>query len=251
MRSKATGELRRAICGWLFVDDTMRERYLASTAMIDSDNPLVMDFAHDTVGGCQDPIEQAVKLFYRVRDAIRYDPYVPFFLSKQCRASYVLRSGRGFCTGKASLLCALGRVVGIPSRVGFATVRNHLTTREFLEYWGTDLMVYHGFTEFYLDGKWVKATPAFNLELCQRHRVPLLEFNGRDDSVFHAYDLEKKRFMEYVEFHGSYDDIPVRTMIAAWEKVLGEDRFRKIIKAHEEAAGRPLGDFYQEEVWKS
>ena len=35
-----------------------------------------------------------------------------------------------------------------------------------------DLFVFHGFTEFWLAGRrWVKATPAFNIELCERFGV--------------------------------------------------------------------------------
>ena len=46
------------------MDNAKEERYLSPTAMIDSDNPLVISFAYETVGeGIQDPIEQAVKLF--------------------------------------------------------------------------------------------------------------------------------------------------------------------------------------------
>ncbi len=230
--------------------ETGWERYLSPTAMIDSDHPLVIDLARDSIGGEKDPVGQAVRLYYRVRDGFRYDPYLPFFLPEHYRASNVIKSGRGFCISKAGLLCALGRAVGIPSRVGFATVRNHLMTRQFLEFQGTDRMVYHGFTEFYLEGKWVKATPAFNIELCHKHKVPPLEFNGREDSIFHPYNLERKQFMEYLEFHGSYDDIPVATIVAAMEEEVGEERVRKWMRDLQGAAGKPLRDFHEEEVWK-
>ena len=63
---------------------------------------------------------------------------------------------------------------------------------------GTDLFVYHGYTDLCLDGKWVKATPAFNLALCTRFRVKPLEFDGRDDSIFHPFDEDDRRHMEYL-----------------------------------------------------
>ena len=159
-----------------------------------------------------------------------------------------MSQGQAFCIGKASLLCALGRAAGVPSRVGFATVRNHLATRQLLEYLGTDLFVYHGFVEFYLDGLWVKATPAFNIELCKRHHVIPLEFDGREDSIFHPYNAEKKQFMEYLDFHGIYADIPVKEIAAGWEKTYGKDRTDKWIAGWEKTGGTSARDFRKEEV---
>lgn len=146
--------------------------YLSPTAMIDSDSSAVIEHAHQIIRQVEDTKTcRAVALYNAVRDGIWYDPYSPFYRDEHYRASNVLKRGRGYCVGKAVLLCALGRAAGIPSRLGFATVRNHLATRQLIEYLGSDVFVYHGFTEFYLDGKWVKATPAFNKELCHRHRV--------------------------------------------------------------------------------
>jgi transglutaminase-like putative cysteine protease len=210
--------------------DNMDKKYLAPTAIIDSDNKIIIDYAKDTViNAGEDQIKKAVKLYYAIRDNIWYDPYYPFYRPEHYRASNVLKSGRGFCISKASLLCALARACNIPSRVGFATVRNHLATPKLIEFLGSDLFVCHGFTEFYLAGKWVKATPTFNVDLCKKHKVIPLEFNGREDSIFQTYNMEKKEFMEYLDFHGTYADIPVDVILAAWEKAYGRDRVRKWI----------------------
>jgi transglutaminase-like putative cysteine protease len=142
----------------------------------------------------------------------------------------------------------LGRACGIPSRIGLADVRNHLATKQLIEFIGSDLFVYHGFVEFYLEGKWVKATPAFNIDLCKRHHVPPLEFNGREDSLFQAYNLRNQKFMEYVAFHGVYADLPVDKIFAAWEKAYGKDRVRNWIKRFEEGGERSLSNFEREEV---
>ena len=222
--------------------------YLIPTSIIDSDHKSVRDYALDTVQGIEDPVEIAVKLYLAVRDNIRYDPYSPFYLPKHYRASYVLKRGRSFCVPKASLLCALGRACSIPSRIGLADVRNHLATKQLIEFIGSDLFAYHGFAEFYLEGKWVKATPAFNKELCERHHVPPLEFNGREDSLFQPYNLKNQKFMEYIAFHGVYADVPVDQIVIGWEKAYGKDRIRNWIKRFEEAEGRSLSDFEREEV---
>ena len=209
---------------------------------------MIRDYAMETVGANTEPVEMAVKLYLAVRDNILYDPYSPFYLPEHYRASYVLKRGRSFCVPKASLLCALGRACGIPSRPGFADVRNHLATKQLLDFIGSNLFVYHGFVEFYLEGKWVKATPAFNSSLCRRHKVPPLEFNGRDDSIFQPYNLENQKFMEYVKFYGIYEDIPVDQIVAAWKKAYGQDRVQTWIKRFEEGGEQSLSDFESEEV---
>ena len=222
--------------------------YLNPTAIIDSDHKSVRDYAAVTVGRSTKPIDVAVKLYLAVRDNIRYDPYAPFYLPEHYRASYVLKRGRSFCIPKASLLCALGRACGIPSRIGFATVRNHLATKQLLDFLGSDIFPYHGFVEFYLNGKWVKATPAFNSELCRRHKVPPLEFNGREDSLFQAFNSENQKFMEYLEFYGVGSDIPVEEIVKSWENTYGEDRVKSWIKKFEEVGDRSLSDFEREDV---
>jgi len=216
--------------------------------MIDSDHPSIRDYASVIAGGSKDPIEIAVKLYHAVRDKIIYDPYSPFYLPEHYRASYVLKRGRSFCVPKASLLCALGRACDIPTRVGFVDVRNHLATKQLIQFMGSDLFVYHGFVELYLEGKWVKATPAFNIDLCRKHRVPPLEFTGREDSLFQAYNLENQRFMEYIHFHGLHSDIPVDKIVVAWEKAYGKDRVRKWMRMLEEGNDRSLSDFAKEET---
>ena len=224
--------------------------YLAATEIIDSNHKTIQDYAVRIVSGDEEPIEMARKLYLEVRDEIRYDPYSPFYLPEHYRASYVYRRGRSFCVPKASLLCALGRACGIPSRVGFATVRNHLATKQLLDFLGNNLFVYHGFVEFYLEGKWVKATPAFNRELCIKHKVVPLEFNGHEDSIFQAYNLENQKFMEYLEFHGVYTDIPVNIIVEAWKRAYGEDLVKKWIRMFEERGDQSLSDFESEEVLK-
>jgi transglutaminase-like putative cysteine protease len=223
-------------------------RYLNPTDIIDSHHKGVLDYAKGVTVGITDFVEMAVKLYLAVRDDIRYDPYSPFYLPEHYRASYVLKRGRSFCVPKASLLCALGRACGIPSRVGLATVRNHLATKQLIDFLGTDLFVSHGFVEFYLGGRWVKATPAFNRELCRKHNVSPLEFNGREDSLFQPYNLENQKFMEYVAFEGIFPDIPVKQIVAGWKKAYGENRVNSWIKKFEEDGEHSLSSFEDEDV---
>ena len=224
--------------------------YLRHTSIIDSDNKDVINFAKGSIGNSRDPVDMAVKIFYAVRDKIWYDPYTPFHRPEDYRASEVLKRGRGFCIPKATLLCALGRALGIPSRLAFFDVRNHLITKQLMEHFGTDIFVFHGVTEFFLNGRWVKATPTFNTELCEIHNVPPLDFNGKDDAIFQAFNLENRQFMEYLRYRGSYDDVPLNEILEAFKEAYGKERVEKWISLFEESGKTSLRDFAKEQVWK-
>ena len=183
--------------------------YLQPSLTIDCDSGAVAAFARKHAGNSADPREQAVSLYYAVRDGIRYDPYTIDLSIEGIRASATLKSGRGWCVAKAILLAACCRATGIPARLGFADVRNHLTTQRMRDRMKTDLFFWHGYTSIFLEGVWVKATPAFNVELCERFRLKPLDFDGRKDSIYHPFDLEGKRHMEYLAYRGEFADVPL------------------------------------------
>lgn len=168
-----------------------------------------------SIGDATDPRDQAVKLYYAVRDGIRYDPYRIDLSVQGLKASKVLADGFGWCVvPKAALLAAACRAVGIPARVGLADVRNHLSTARLREAMGTDMFYGHGYTAIELDGRWIKATSAFNVELCNKMNMHTLEFDGTKDSIYHPFDLAGQRHMEYVRFRGEFDDMPRQEILA-------------------------------------
>jgi len=192
--------------------------YLAPGKFVDSDHPDVVAFARRVADPAMSPREIAVKLYYAVRDEFIYDPYY-FDISEQgLKASHVIAAGRGFCVPKAALLAAAARVLGVPARLGYADVRNHLTSKRLYDMMGTDLFVFHGFTELWIDGQWLKATPAFNRSLCEKAGIHPLEFDGSADSVFHEFDVSGRRHMEYVRDRGSYADLPREELLKAWSE---------------------------------
>lgn len=195
------------------------DRWLRPTAFLDADHPRVRAFAADAAAGATDPIERAVRLYYAVRDGLRYDPYSIEFAPDAFTASAILERGRGYCVAKAAVLAAVARASDIPARLGFADVRNHLATPRLRELMGTDVFYYHGYTELLLDDRWVKATPAFNVELCERFGVKPLEFDGRTDSIFHPFDTEGRRHMEYLHDRGPRDDVPLDELRAAMARL--------------------------------
>lgn len=190
------------------------EAYLAPTRFIDSDHPRVRAFATEVAAEGWTDSERAALLFAAVRDRIRYDPYTYSSDPSGYVASTVLEQERAFCIPKAVLLTAAARAIGIPARLGFSDVRNHLQSERLFELMGTDLFMFHGYSDLYLEGSWRKATPAFNSELCARFGVPPLEFDGKQDALLHAYTADGARHMEYVRDRGTYADLPLEEIVA-------------------------------------
>jgi transglutaminase-like putative cysteine protease len=195
---------------------TLGPQHLMPTAFIDSDNQKIIEYSRSHSDNVTGHKQKAVSLYYAVRDGIRYDPYSLDMTVDGLRASTILANGRGWCVTKAVLLAACCRVAGIPSRLGFADVRNHLTTERLRQIMKTDIFFWHGYTSIWLEGSWVKATPAFNIELCEKFRIRPLEFDGVADSIYHPFDLEGKRHMEYLNYRGEFDDVPMDQMIATF-----------------------------------
>lgn len=200
--------------------ETVDRTFLLPNAFVDSDHPGVVAYARRH-GGHLPPREAAVALYYAIRDGWRYNPWRVRFTPEAYRASQLLERSPdegGHCIDKANLLAASARALGIPSRLHFANVRNHVGTASLEAQLGTDLLVFHGYAELHLEGRWVAATPAFNRALCLKLGVAPLEFDGREDSIFQEYDRIGGRFMEYVTDHGSFAEIPYEQMLAEWRR---------------------------------
>jgi transglutaminase-like putative cysteine protease len=186
-----------------------QDELCSPTTTIESDNKAVADFAALHTAGASSEIKRATNLFYAVRDCIRYDPYHIDLTVNGMKASTTLSTGRGWCVSKAILLAACCRSIGIAARLGFADVRNHLSTDRMRRTMQTDIFYWHGYTEILLEDKWVKATPAFNIELCEKFRLLPLEFDGINDSLYHPFDADGNQHMEYVNYRGAYTDAPL------------------------------------------
>jgi transglutaminase-like putative cysteine protease len=183
-------------------------QFLVAGVFIDSDAPSVVALAKKTAEGAKDSCAATLRLYSAIRDTIAYDPYVNLADPANYRASAVLASGRGFCIGKSALLAASARAIGVAARVGYADVRNHLTSPRLYEKTKTDIFIWHSYTELFLGGRWVKATPAFDRALCDRVGLKPLEFDGKTDSLFQPFDRAGRRHMEYLNDRGTFADVP-------------------------------------------
>ncbi|HPQ70661.1 MAG TPA: transglutaminase-like domain-containing protein [bacterium] len=187
-----------------------------------------MDFTHPSLTAIRQkalddsPVETARRLFYFVRDEIRYDPVSPMFMVEDYRASTILERGYGYCVQKAIVLTALARGAGIPCRLCFADIVNHRTPPDMLKLLGTNLFTYHGYNELYLNGRWLKATPAFDRRMCERNGFRAIEFDGEHDGTLPATDLHGNRHFEYVRQLGRFADPPLTEMIHAYVDLYGK-----------------------------
>lgn len=221
--------------------------YLQPTYFMDYQTPEVALFAETRCRQGDSDQQKAIKLYYAVRDEIRYDPYDFKNERANFKASSVLKKMSGYCVAKAVLLAALARSQRIPARLGFSDVKNHLSTIRLRALMKTDVFLYHGYVELLVNSQWVKATPAFNLTLCTHFNVKPLEFDALHDSLFHQFDTKGNRHMEYLKDHGHFADLPFDRIIEECTKA-----YPQFSEGTNGAASSPDGkllsggDFHQE-----
>lgn len=197
-------------------DDLPGPDHLAATAFIDAAHPGVRAFVERAIGDAETDRERLLRLFTAVRDEIRYDPYQLSYEPRDYVASNVITRGVAYCIPKAVVLTATARSLGIPARLGFSDVKNHLQSPKLAERMGTDVFMFHGYTELYVNGAWRKATPAFNAELCERFGVSPLTFDGSADALLHPFAADGSTYMEYIRDRGVYPDLPLASILAVF-----------------------------------
>jgi transglutaminase-like putative cysteine protease len=195
---------------------TVGAHLLASTEFLDHEHEAVRDFVRRTLpdGGADlSEIDRARALYFAVRDGIHYEVYNADLTRHGLKASSTIQRGTGFCVHKSIVYAAAVRAVGIPSRVYYGDVRNHLASPQLEELMGGNVFTFHSLTTVYLEGRWVRATPVFNKMLCKLYRIKPLDFDGRNDSMYHPYDEDGRRHMEFLREHGEFDDVPYEMVV--------------------------------------
>ncbi|MBJ7403203.1 MAG: transglutaminase family protein [Bradyrhizobium sp.] len=188
---------------------------LASTPYVDSGSDEIRAFVARNLSDAAElsPTQRAIRLFDAVRDQVRYNPFNIGTTADEYRASFIATQPTNYCVPKAIMLTAGLRAAGVPAAVGFADVRNHLNSPKLAELMETDLFIYHGYVALWLDGRQIKVTPAFNTEMCGRFGVKQLVFDGQNDALFHEFDVNSQRHMEYVNDRGWFIDPPIKQLL--------------------------------------
>ena len=137
--------------------------FLESNVYLDSSDPLIEDLAEKAKGKGKGIAEIAKSLTTFVHRYVASKNFSVGFAS----ASEVARNREGDCTEHSILLAAMGRAVGIPSRVATGLVY----TKRFQD--RRDVLVYHMWTQFFVDGKWINYDSALGYESCPADRILL------------------------------------------------------------------------------
>ncbi len=184
------------------------ELCLKATEFLDYNHPDVQAYLSKHLNQGASKKENAVRLYSLVRDGWKYNPYIANTVREESKAGYIVTHKHGYCITKATLLAALCRAAGIPARLGFGDVKNHLATPRMIAFLKSEIFAWHGFTELYLDDRWIRCTPAFDAGLCRKLKVAPLDFDGETDSLFQPFDNAGRQFMEYTAYRGVHDDLP-------------------------------------------
>ena len=187
--------------------------YLEATEFLDYGAQEIQELVAEFKGEHLTTFQKAEGIYIKIRDGWRYNPYLISVKKDRYIASEIAKKSDGHCVDKAILLITCLRALGIPARIRLAKVTNHIAVERLTERFGTNVLTPHGMVDVFLGGKWVKATPAFNKELCELCEVAPLEFDGTEDSVFQEFNEQGEQFMEYLEDYGHFDDVPVDFML--------------------------------------
>jgi transglutaminase-like putative cysteine protease len=213
--------------------DFNMEMFLKATPTIDAGHERIIETVGNVTRGCLKDEEKAVRLFYFVRDSIEYSVYMVSVFIEDFKASRILEWGKGYCVQKAVLLAALGRAAGVPSRLVFAKIKNHKLPPQILEEIGTNIFPRHGYNQFFLNGRWVSAAATFNKELCERHRLPTVEFDGKRDAILPKKGLNGEPYIDYVEKFPPTQDLPFDWIFEQVSRMVGSDKRSWLDKNHE------------------
>lgn len=184
------------------------EEYLQETYFINFSHEAVQQFIAKHTDEKDSLIEKTIKLYYGVRDKFWYHPLRLSFTKTDWQASEQIIRNYGHCIDKSNIMIACLRAIGIPARFHLSKVRNHIGVEKIIEKIGTDELTPHAYVEAFLEDKWVKLTPVFNQELCEMLQVHPLDFDGKNDALFQAFDKNGQQFMEYLEDYGTFADLP-------------------------------------------
>ena len=147
--------------------------FLLSSVYLDTDDLLIQKLAKKGKGKAKTPKEIAKKLTKFVFRYMTNKNYGVGFAT----ASEVARNKEGDCTEHSMLLAALGRALGIPTRVVTGLVYADEFEGE------KDVLVYHMWTQFYLDGEWVNLDAALGLVKCPADRITFTVDSMQEDTM--------------------------------------------------------------------
>lgn len=193
-----------------------KQIYLQATPILEVNHESTLDLI-STIDKTLSKKEQAIALYYKVRDGFIYNPYHLDLRPEGLKSSKIMKQSRAWCVEKSIVMATGLRALGIPSKLGYGIVVNHIGVEKLTRVLKRDEIVFHGYVSAFLNGEWVKSTPAFDPLICRLSGVEPLDWDGENDALFQAYQGEQK-FMEYKHFYGEFADVPIALMNAEMKK---------------------------------
>ncbi|MCG8338588.1 MAG: transglutaminase-like domain-containing protein [Proteobacteria bacterium] len=177
----------------------------STTAVVEEPGKnLIKETVNKVTNGAQSDVEKAEKIYYFVRDEIKFGWVYP----QEIPAEEVLRNRKGVCMQKANLLVAMAREAGLKARFHFMHV--HKTALEdfvpnFAYKRWVDPFV-HTFPEVYLNGKWVSLEATFDKELheiCLKKKCNFGKYPEIAENISIEFSPEGvKAHQQYVQVEG-------------------------------------------------
>ena len=145
------------------------DEFLCPTQMCDSNNPFIITKALNLTEGATTNKEKAMRIFYFVRDKIKYQ-INPYFST----ASRTLNYRHGFCVSKSNLQIALLRALNIPARYHVVNLQSSCLN-PFFPNWIVknfpEIIDHHSICECFLNNTWVACDSTFDKDLIDGAKI--------------------------------------------------------------------------------
>ncbi len=160
--------------------------FLQPTDFCDANHPQISRAVQNIIRGTTHKNEQARRVFYWVRDSIKYELGL-----SQDRASETLRKGVGSCSNKANLFVAMMRNLNVPA--GFHTL--FVRGKDYLGVFATPRFhlfmadkSLHAFCSVFLQDRWLRVDPSDDIRLSNgiQHlcsQATTVDFDGQNEAL--------------------------------------------------------------------
>ena len=118
------------------------------------------------------------------------------------------------------------RILKIPAKLYFADIKNYKAPKKLTDIMGNHF-IFHCYCGVLIDDQWLKLAPTFNREMFTKIRVTANDFDGFNDAILPATNLDGEIFVVYIKDRGENYDIPYREIIEAFHHHYDEEVIKK------------------------
>ena len=111
--------------------------YLRETYFFDYSNEVIQNIISEFKDESLTDKEKTIRMYTKIRDKWRYDPYTISLSKEKYKASHIGKSSSGNCVEKSILLISCLRALNIPARLHLGKVKNHIAVERLTEKFGS------------------------------------------------------------------------------------------------------------------